>query len=204
MSVNTTVELPPTVDDLKTWSRVDFGSLDAPYTDDDLQVRIDRACSYLFAYTGRPMDTTMPPPLVNIAEEAVQLRVEQMCFQEQPDYVETGNDDLIQSFTAGNYSESRHEPGRQRYAGATTGIPEMNPNGILNRDMWLLCTPEMQEYWRYIIQGDRRRGDRDDRGRLGQLRWPVPVQLRRRRVPGAAARSGHVGRVTGVAQLRTG
>lgn len=153
MSVNTTVELPPTVDDLKTWSRVDFGSLDAPYTDDDLQVRIDRACSYLFAYTGRPMDTTMPPPLVNIAEEAVQLRVEQMCFQEQPDYVETGNDDLIQSFTAGNYSESRHEPGRQRYAGATTGIPEMNPNGILNRDMWLLCTPEMQEYWRYIIQG---------------------------------------------------
>jgi hypothetical protein len=153
MAVPATTGLPPSVDDLKTWSRVDFGSLDAPYTDDDLQVRLDRACDYLTAYTGRPMDDTMPPPLVNIAEEAIQLRVEQIVFQEQPDYVETGNDDLIQSFSAGNYSETRHEPGRSRYAGATTGLPDLNPNGILNRDMWLLCTQTMQDYWRYIMQG---------------------------------------------------
>ena len=85
--------LPPTVDDLKTWSRVDFGSLDAPYSDDDLQIRLDRAMGYLMAYTGRAMDDTMPVPLVPIAEEAIQLRTEQIAFQEQPDYVETSNDD---------------------------------------------------------------------------------------------------------------
>lgn len=149
----TTIDLPPTVDDLKAWSRVDFTSLDAPYTDDDLQIRIDRSCGYLTAYTGRPIDASMPVPLVPIAQEAVQLRVEQMCFQEQPDYVETINDDAIQSFSAGNYSETRHEPGRSRYAGATTGIPDLNPNGMLNRDIWLLCTPTMQDYWRFVIQG---------------------------------------------------
>lgn len=153
MSVTPTVDLPPTVDDLKTWSRVDFTSLDAPYTDDDLTIRIARACDYLTAYTGRPMDSTMPPPLVNIAEEAVQLRVEQVCYQEQPDYVEVANDQAIQSFSAGNYSETRHEPGRSRYAGATTGLPDLNPNAALNRDIWLLCTPAMQDYWRYIMQG---------------------------------------------------
>ena len=145
--------LPPTVDDLKTWSRVDFTSLDAPYTDEDLEIRLTRAEDYLTAYTGRPMDDTMPPQLVPIAEEAIQLRVEQIAFQEQPDYVETANDDLIQSFSAGNYSETRHEPGRTRYAGATTGLPDLNPNGMLNRDMWLLCTPEMQQYWQYTLQG---------------------------------------------------
>jgi hypothetical protein len=147
------VALPPTVGDLKTWSRVPFGDLDAPYTDDDLQVRIHRSCDYLTAYTGRPIDSTMPPPLVSIAEEAVQLRVEQVCYQEQPDYVETVNDQAVQSFSAGNYSETRHEPGRSRYAGATTGLPDLNPNAALNRDIWLLCTPAMQEYWRYILQG---------------------------------------------------
>lgn len=152
MSV-TTVTLPPSVDDLKTWSRVDFTSLDAPYTDDDLQIRIDRACSYLTGYTGRPIDDTMPPPLVPIAQDAVQLRVEQIVFQEQPDYVETSNDNLIQSFSAGNYSETRHEPGRSRYTGLPTGLPEFNSNTALNQDIWFLCTDEMRDYWRYILQG---------------------------------------------------
>jgi hypothetical protein len=147
------VALPPTVDELKTWSRVDFASLDEPYSDEDLEIRLVRAEDYLTAYTGRAMDATMPAPLVHIAEEAIQLRVEQICFQEQSDYVETSNDNLIQSFSAGNYSETRREPGRTRYAGATTGIPELNPNESLNRDIWLLCTPEMQDYWRYITQG---------------------------------------------------
>lgn len=145
--------LPPTVDELRSWSRVDFSSLDAPYSDDDLQVRLTRAEDYLTAVTGRPMDDTMPPPLVSIAQEAIQLRTEQIAFQEQPDYVETSNDDLIQSFSAGNYSETRREAGRTRYTGSTTGIPEINPNGILNRDIWLLCTPEMRDYWQFITSG---------------------------------------------------
>ena len=153
MAVPDTSVLPPTVDELKSWSRVDFTSLDAPYTDDDLQVRIDRTTGYLQAYTGRMMDDTLPPQLVPIAQDAYQLRVEQIAFMEQPDYVETANDYAVQSFTAGNYSETRKEPGRTRYAGATTGLPPLNPNEMLNQDIWLLCTPEMQAYWQFVLQG---------------------------------------------------
>jgi hypothetical protein len=145
--------LPPTVADITSWSRVNFAGLDNPYTDVDLGRMIARACGYLQAITGRPIDDTMPPNLVTIAQDAVQLRVEQEAMQSQEDYVDTLNDDAIQSFTAGNYSETRKEPGRLRYTGATTGIPDINPNAALNMDMWLLMTPDMQEYWRYVIQG---------------------------------------------------
>jgi len=67
--------LPPTVDDLKSWSRVDFSSLDDPFTDDDLQNLLNRTCAYLTSVTGRPMDSTMPTNLVPIAQDAIQLRV---------------------------------------------------------------------------------------------------------------------------------
>lgn len=152
MSVTPTVTLPPTVTVFKSWSRVDYSSLDAPYTDDDLQFQLDRTCAYLAAVTGRPFDDSMPPPLVPISQDAIQISVEQTVFKSQPDYVETAADDLIQSFSAGNYSESRHEPGRSRFAGLTTGLPPIDPNPQLNRDIWLLCTPQMQDYWRFILQ----------------------------------------------------
>jgi hypothetical protein len=147
------VPLPPTVADIETWSRIDFAGLDNPYTEVDLLRMIYRACAYLAAITGRPIDDTMPPNLVPIAQDAVQLRVEQEAMQFQEDYIETANDDLIQSFTAGNYSETRKEPGRLRYTGATTGIPEINTNPLLNWDLWLLMTSDQQDYWRYIVQG---------------------------------------------------
>jgi len=153
VSVTTPATLPPTVADIKGWSRVDFSSLDSPYSDADLQVQLDRAVDYLVVTTGRTWDDTMPPPLVPIAQEATQLRVEQQCFQSQEDYAETSNDEAIQSFTAGNYSETRREPGRTRYAGLTTGIPTINPNEWLNHDIWLLCTSQMQEYWGLAING---------------------------------------------------
>jgi len=144
--------LPPTLAQIKQWSRVDFSGLEDPYTDEDLQVRLTRAVADLAAITGRPFDDTMPPFLVPIAQEAVQLLVEQMCFQEQSDYSETVNDDMIQSFTAGNYSETRTME-RGRHTGMTTGLPQINPNAWLNRDIWLLCTPAMQDYWSMSING---------------------------------------------------
>jgi hypothetical protein len=153
VSVTPSATLPPTVADLKGWSRVDFSGLDGPYSDTDLQVQISRACDYLAMVTGRPIDDTMPPPLVSIAQEAVQLRVEQVAFQSQEDYAADTNDNNIQSFSAGNYSETRKEPGRTRYAGLTTGIPVINPNEWLNYDIWLLCIPQMQEYWSLVING---------------------------------------------------
>jgi hypothetical protein len=153
VSVTASATLPPTVADIKSWSRVDFGSLDDPYSDADLQVQLDRAVDYLQMTTGRLWDITMPPPLVPIAQEATQLRVEQTCFYSQSDTVETSNDENIQSFSAGNYSETRHEPGRSRYTGLTTGIPQVNPMDWLNRDIWMLCTQQMQEYWSLVISG---------------------------------------------------
>lgn len=144
--------LPPTVEQIEAWSRVDFTAFDQPFTDADLQVRIDRSVSELQAITGRLFDDSMPPPLVTIAQEAVQLRVEQMCYQEQEDYSSTVADDQIQSFTAGNYSESKRSP-RDRYTGLTTGLPEINTNPWLNRDIWLLCTDDMRAYWIGTLQG---------------------------------------------------
>ena len=149
---DTTTLLPPTVDQIKGWSRVEFGDLDQPFTDQDLQVRIDRSVAELTAITGRLFDDTMPTPLVSIAQEAVQLRVEQMAYQEQEDYAETVSDDLIQSFTAGNYSETKKSP-RDRYTGLTTGLPEINSNPWLNRDIWLLCTDDMRNYWTETLLG---------------------------------------------------
>jgi hypothetical protein len=150
---DTTLLLPPTVADITAWSRVAFDELDNPYTDVDLSRMIARSCAYITAITGRLIDDSMPMPLVAIAQDAGQLKVEQEALQSQEDYVDTVTDDLIQSFTAGNYSETRKEPGRLRYTGATTGIPEINSNPTLNMDLWLLMTPAMQEYWRYVIQG---------------------------------------------------
>lgn len=147
----TTVALPPTVADLKSWSRVDFAGLDNPYTDEELQVRLDRACAFLLVTTGRAIDETMPAKFAVIAQEAVQLRVEQMCFQEQQDYSETANDELIQTFSAGNYSETRRTPSTA--ATLLTSLPEINPNPWLNRDLWLLCTDEMAEYWLTTLGG---------------------------------------------------
>ena len=152
MSVTPTAALPPTVADVKGWSLVDFSSLDAPVPDDDLQVQLDRTCAYLAAVTGRPFDDSMPQPLLPIAQDAIQLSVELNSFKSQPDYVETASDDLIQSFSAGNYSETRKEPGRSRYTGMTTGLPVISDNPQLNQDIWLLCTPQMQEYWRFVLQ----------------------------------------------------
>lgn len=153
MSVTATATLPPAVADLKGWSRIDFSSLDAPFTDTDLQVQIVRATAYLMAVTGRAMDDTMPPQLVPIAQDAYQLQVEQEVFKSQPDYVETSADDLIQSFSAGNYSETRHEAGGgTRRNIMPIGLPIINPDPRLNTDIWLLCTPDMQQYWRYVLQ----------------------------------------------------
>lgn len=144
--------LPPTVEQIEQWSRVDFTALDQPFTDADLQIRIDRSVAELTAITGRLFDESMPAPLVSIAQEAVQLRVEQMAYQEQDDYSSTVADDQIQSFTAGNYSETKRSP-RDRYTGLTTGLPEINTNPWLNRDIWLLCTDDMRAYWVGTLQG---------------------------------------------------
>lgn len=143
--------LPPSVEEIKAWSRLDFESLDEPFTDEDIQVRINRTTAYLEQVTGRAMNDKLPRQLIPIAQEAFQLRIEQIARQEQEDYSDTAADDLIASFSAGSYSETRREPrsGTQ----PTTGLPEINPFPWLNRDIWLLCTEDMKYTWIEYLQG---------------------------------------------------
>jgi hypothetical protein len=152
MSVTTPL-LPPTLADIKSWSRMDFRDLDEPFNDQDLQVRIERACAYLNAVTGRPIDDTMPLPLVPIAQEAVQLRVEQIVVQEQQDYTETVNDDSVMSFSAGGYSETRHTSMTRSAPAVGGSLPLINVAPWLNKDIWLLCTDDMRTYWTETLLG---------------------------------------------------
>lgn len=143
----------PTVTDLKTWSRLDFSGLDEPFTDDDLTFVLTRSCDYIEQITGRRIDASFPVPLTSICQEAIQLRSEQVVLQQQSDYLETVADDQIQSFTAGSYSETRADGGRSRMRGQPTGYPMVTPMVALNERLWLLMTPDMQDYWRSILMG---------------------------------------------------
>lgn len=136
----------PDVEAITTWSKVPFDTLDAPFSEDDLEVALARAIGYVQFVTGRKLDSTMPDEFARLAEQATQMRVEQVVYQSQPDYSETGSDDQISTFSAGNYSETRRAPGER--AKAEPGrIPPINSWPALNELLWMLCTDEKQDYW---------------------------------------------------------
>lgn len=142
----------PTVVNIKTWSKVDFSDLDESYDDTQLAVLVTRACDYVEQVTGRLIDASFPPALSGTCQDAVQRRVEQVAYQTQPDYVETGADDQVVSFTASSYSETRRDdPARAR--GQTSGRPKVNPWGALNDLLWLLMTDDMRDYWLGLLSG---------------------------------------------------
>lgn len=131
----------PVAEDIRAWSKVDFDDL--TYGDDvDLQRILDQSISYVWFVTGRKPDDTMPPELEPLMNQALQMRTEQVAEQAQPDYVETGADSLTQSFTAGSYSEQRHDPTRR---GETALV---NPWLDLSEILWMLMTDEKYDYWR--------------------------------------------------------
>lgn len=137
----------PTVTSIQTWSKVPFDTLDAPFTDDDLTVALARAIAYIQFVTGRTLDGTMPAEFASLAEQATQMRVEQLVFQAQPDYVETGSDDQIATFSAGGYSETRRGPNDRAKAEAGR-IPPINSWPSLNEMLWFLATEDKRDYWR--------------------------------------------------------
>lgn len=143
----------PDLADLKQWSKVDWDELDFG-VDDQLQTLLDRAIKYVCAVTGRTFDddpsigAEIPDPLIETGNEAVQMRAEQLGFQGQEDYIETGSDDEIQSFSAGSYSETRKTPTRLTRGGSEAGLLPVNQWDALNQRLWLLMTPEMEDFWR--------------------------------------------------------
>jgi hypothetical protein len=141
----------PTAADVRAWSQVDFANLGYPegQQPDPLQVWVDRAVAYVTGASGRTIDANFSGDswMVPLAEMAVQLCTEMMVFEAQEDYLETAADDVVQSFTAGNYSEVRVDPAKRAVMRALNGNP------ALGRAMWPFMTAEAQDAWQQLTTG---------------------------------------------------
>jgi hypothetical protein len=117
--------------------------------DDPLEPLVDAAVEYVELVTGNEPIETVPADRERTALRAVALRTLQEAYQDDPEYVETVNDDLIQSFSAGSYSETRHEQARgSRYQSQGQVWASLNPWPALAMLLWLLMTEDAKERWR--------------------------------------------------------
>lgn len=140
--------ITPTTSDLHSWSKVDFANLDDPVDDALLTILIARSVAYIGQVTGRDLPG-MPTALETIAQETIQRRTEQLAFQYQEDAVDTGADELISTFSAGSYSETKRDP--QDFAGVPGMIPPVNRWPALNDLLWLLMTDDKRDEWRALL-----------------------------------------------------
>jgi hypothetical protein len=175
-------------------SQVDFDGRGFPTpegTDSDpLQLYVDRACAYVEFITARPLDATCPAMLEPIAEQAVQMRTEQIMFQTSDDSAETAGDfDLIASFGAGTYNETRRD--------ATTAqgqVKPLNPWPALNDLLWMLLTlvpgeanavvEARADYWRGLA------GPVPPAWEIIEVDWSGGLGLSSGRLPGWMAPGG--------------
>jgi hypothetical protein len=121
-------------------SQVDFDGRGFPAPEgadpDPLQLTVERACAYVEFITARVLDGSMPAMLDPIAEQAVQMRTEQIMFQTSDENAEVAGDfDLIGSFSAGSYSETRRDFMRQQGQ-----IKPLNPWPALNDLLWMMLS----------------------------------------------------------------
>lgn len=131
----------PTAAEIREWSKVDFGALG--YADDDaLQLLIDRSAALFTQITFRPIDASLPTTLETVVNQVVQRMTEILAFQSQQDFVETLSDfQLISSFTAGPYSETRRSLTEIKEAKMLTADP------ALNTLLMTLLTPDAMDFW---------------------------------------------------------
>jgi hypothetical protein len=136
----------PTALEVRSWSRLDFGSLNFS-VDADLDRLIVRAEASFRRITGLRL-TEVPGEDVPLVQQAIQGMTEQLAFQAQPEILETLSDfDLLSSFSAGAYSEQRRSP-REMFEARM-----VNPWPWLNAALWGLMTPEREEYWTNFFTG---------------------------------------------------
>lgn len=146
----------PTTKQIRTWSKVDFAGLDyeepAGEAEDPLDVLVARGKDYVLDVTGQTLES-IPAELVTTAQEAIQRRVEQLVFKQREEEAETASDmDLIASFSAGSYSETRVNRTRAtKFAGK-----DLNPWPHLEELLWRLMTEEKREYWEERLGGTHR------------------------------------------------
>lgn len=136
----------PTVEEMREWSKLDFGALG--YADDAaLQVLVDRSVANFYNTTGRKL-AKVPTELEPLVQQAIQGLTEQAAFRAQADNLETLSDfDLISTFSAGPYSETRRSPDEMMKARMINAWP------WLNRLLWDLLTPEKYDYWTFFFSG---------------------------------------------------
>jgi hypothetical protein len=137
----------PTVEEVQARSQVDFAELGFGETA-ALQQLIDEAVALLPTLTGRSWSPpAMPVNLEPLAKLAIVKMVEVEAYQSQPDYIETASDDVVQSFSAGSYSETRVDPLKRAAAKVLTAHPGLA--GLL----WRIMTPDLADYWTDFLAG---------------------------------------------------
>jgi hypothetical protein len=141
----------------------DYGFGDGEEAPDKLDAQVASACAYVEWVTGWLIETTVPAPLEPLITDAVRMRTEQNVMVAQPENIETAGDiDLVQSFTAGSYSETRRDP-QSVARGGQAGMGVINPWPALNALLWLLLGTTTQypdaavdaryDYWRQLLSG---------------------------------------------------
>jgi hypothetical protein len=128
----------------------------------ELEPVVDAAVAYVESVTWRTLDATMPAGLAPIALRASALRTAQDIVLSEDDYIGTINDDSIQSFSIGPYSETRRDNSTLR-GGRSPAVERLNPWPQLERLLWLLLSlvpgesnprvEERRDYWRWLASG---------------------------------------------------
>lgn len=151
----------PTTDNIRTWSKLDLDREGYAVGDDSLlQVQLDRAIAYITYVTGRTYvqsQTDTHPVVKTMLDQAVQMRTEQVILSLSDDSLSSvGDIDLIASFSAGSYSETRKDT-------TDTIRKALNPWPPLNDLLWMLLglmpgetnddVLDRYDYWRQLLSG---------------------------------------------------
>jgi hypothetical protein len=136
-----------TTSDIRAISQVPFDQLGFVIpadgtTADPLMVLLRRATGYVQQVTGQTLDTSLSEDLATTAEEAVQMRVEQLAYAAQDDTVSTGAVfEQTNNFTAGSYSETSRDMNAQRAAHL------VNPWPALHDRLWRMMNQDKRDEW---------------------------------------------------------
>lgn len=124
-----------------------------------LGVQLERAEAYISYVTGRTYaqpQTDQWPLVKTTMDQAVQMRTEQVVLSLAADQLDTVADiDLITSFSAGSYTESRKDPD------ASAKQRVLNPWRALDDILWILLglfpgetndvVSDRFDWWRYVL-----------------------------------------------------
>lgn len=139
----------PAAADVRAASKLDFCELG--YGVDagpgGLQEIVDQAESLFWRITGQNIDSIKPKD-APIVRRVITGIAEQMAQQSSADYLDTASDwDLIQSFSAGPYSETRRSAADMLQARMLFPVP------WINQALWGLLSEERYGYWMAFFTG---------------------------------------------------